>query len=50
MKRRPELERPLGSPKGPAIRAGYVYTRDFAHASVRLDIENQTGVLTWKAP
>ena len=46
----PELDRPLGWPKGPAVRSGYVYTREFAHASIRLDIEKQTGVIKWSAP
>jgi hypothetical protein len=45
----PEFERPLGAPAGPAVRDGYIYTRDFAHASVRLDIENQIGAVEWKA-
>ena len=44
----PEYDRPLGAPKGPAVRNGYTYTREFAHASVRLDIENQTGNIVWK--
>jgi hypothetical protein len=44
----PEFERPLGAPMGPAVRDGYIYTRDFAHASVRLDIENQIGSVDWK--
>ena len=48
MTRRPEFDRPLGSPKGPAVRTGYVYTREFAHASVRLDIETQTACIDWK--
>jgi hypothetical protein len=43
----PEFDRPLGAPKGPAVRSGYTYTREFAHASVRLDIEKQTGEVTW---
>ncbi|MBI5686605.1 MAG: hypothetical protein HZC54_16170 [Verrucomicrobia bacterium] len=43
-----EFNRPLGAPKGPAVRDGYVYTREFAHASVRMDIEKQTGVVEWK--
>lgn len=46
----PDYDRPLGPPKGPAVRAGYIYTREFAHASVRLDIANQTGTIEWKAP
>jgi len=46
----PDYDRPLGPPKGPAVRSGYIYTREFAHASVRLDVANQTGTITWKAP
>ena len=48
MKQHPEFERPLGAPKGPAVRTGYVYTREFAHASVRLDLETQTGKINWR--
>lgn len=48
MKHPPEFERPLGAPKGPAVRADYVYTREFAHASVRLDLETQTGKIDWR--
>jgi hypothetical protein len=44
----PEFERPLGVPKGPAVRSGYVYTREFAHASVRLDMEAQTAKIDWR--
>ncbi len=43
-----EFDRPLGAPKGPAVGDGYSYTREFAHASVRLDIETQTGIIDWK--
>jgi hypothetical protein len=49
MKHPPEFDRPLGAPKGLAVKTGCVYTREFAHASVRLDIEKQTGVIEWKA-
>jgi hypothetical protein len=45
-----EFARPLGAPQGPAVRDGCVYTRNFAHASVRLDIEKQTGVIEWRTP
>lgn len=48
MKRPPELERPLGDPKAPAVRNGYIYTREFAHAKVRVDIENEVGGIIWK--
>jgi len=44
----PEFDRPLGAPNGPAVRNGYTYTREFAHASVWLDIEKQTGAMDWK--
>jgi hypothetical protein len=40
-------DRQYGAPKGLAVRNGYTYTREFAHASVRLDIENQTGEVVW---
>jgi hypothetical protein len=50
MKRPPELERSLGAPKGPAVRDGYIYTREFAHAKVRLDIENEVGKIEWLEP
>ena len=44
----PEYDQPLGAPQGPAVRSGYSYTRKFAHASVRLDIEKQVGLIVWK--
>ncbi len=50
MKRPPELERPLGAPKGPAVRDGFTYTREFAHAKVRVDIENEAGEIEWIEP
>ena len=46
--RRADDDRPLGPPKGPAVRDGYTYTREFAHASVQLDIENETANIVWK--
>ena len=48
LKSLPEYQKPLGPPKGPAKRIGYVYTRDFEHASVWLDIEESQGKITWK--
>ena len=44
----PIFKKKLGPPKGPATRDGYIYTREFEHCSVWLDIENQTGKLTWR--
>jgi hypothetical protein len=48
MKRHPEFDRPLGEPQGPALRNGYVYSREFVHAAVRLDLESHTGEIVWK--
>ncbi len=48
MTRPPELERPLGPPRGPAVRSGDVYVREFAHASIRLDLETQTARIDWR--
>jgi hypothetical protein len=48
MNQPPQLNRPLGAPKGPATRTGDVYTREFAHARVRLDLEDRTGNIDWK--
>ena len=48
LKSLPEYKKPLGAPKGPATRDGYIYTREFEHARVWLDIENDKGKVTWK--
>ena len=42
-----EYDRPLGAPKGPAKKTGYIYTREFEHASVKLDIVKQTADIKW---
>jgi alpha-N-arabinofuranosidase len=47
LKRPPEFDRPLGPPRGPARRQGYVYEREFAHASVWLDIEHERARIVW---
>jgi hypothetical protein len=44
----PEFDKPLGPPLGPAVQDGYAYTREFAHASVWLDIENEKARIEWK--
>ncbi len=49
LKRLPEYDKPLGPPKGPAVRQGYAFTREFAHASVRLDVAAETGRIDWKS-
>ncbi len=50
MKELPEYERPLGPPKGPAVKNGYVYKRSFEYADVTVDVEAETGRIVWKAP
>ena len=44
----PEYDRPLGPPKGPASRKGHVYTRQFEHVDVWLNIRKREGRITWK--
>jgi hypothetical protein len=48
MKPLPEYSRPLGPPRGPAQKNGYVYQRSFQHADVTVDIENETASIVWK--
>jgi len=43
----PEYSKPLGFPSGPATRDGYIYTREFEHASVWLDIEHEKAEIKW---
>ena len=45
----PEFKKPLGPPKGPAVRNGFIYTREFQYASVWLDLTKRQGRITWKA-
>ena len=47
----PEFERPLGAPLGPRVRLspdGWIFTRQFEHASVRVDLSKKTGGINWK--
>jgi len=44
----PEFDKPLGPPKGEAIRKGWTYQREFAHASVFVDLENKTAKIDWR--
>ncbi len=43
----PEFDKPLGPPQGRAKRDGWKYTRNFRHASVKLDLDKETGEITW---
>ncbi len=44
----PEFDKPLGSPTGEAIRKDWSYQREFAHASVYVDLEKKTARIDWK--
>ena len=44
----PEYQKKLGKPKGPAIKNGYHYSREFEHASVELNIESGKADIKWK--
>jgi len=43
----PEFDKPLGPPKGDAVREGWTYTREFEHASVFVDLENKIARIDW---
>jgi hypothetical protein len=44
----PEYSKPLGPPKGPAVNKGYIWTREFAHASVYVDSRDRwASKITW---
>lgn len=44
----PEFDKPLGPPQDDAKRTGWTYQRDFAHASVFVDLETRTARIDWK--
>ena len=44
----PEFDKPLGPPKGPAKKDGWTYHREFAHASVSVNLETKTARIEWK--
>jgi len=44
----PEFDKPLGPPQGPAKKDGWSYQREFAHASVFVDLETKTTRIDWK--
>lgn len=47
----PEYRRRLGPPKGSASRVeqSWVFTREFEHASVKVDLEKREANITWKS-
>lgn len=48
MKDIPEYQYPLGAPTGEATQEGYVYQRAFRHASVTVDIKQETAEIIWE--
>lgn len=44
----PEYDKPLGPPKGDFVQDDWTFTREFAHASVFVDLEKRTGRIDWK--
>ncbi len=46
----PEFDRPLGPPKADALWTGLTATREFAHASVWVDLTAGTARITWRSP
>ena len=45
-----EYDRPLGAPSGQAKKDGYVYTRQFKHAEVTLDLKKRIADINWLSP
>ena len=43
----PEFGYRLGAPLGPAKKKGYVYTRNFKHAKVWVDLESEKAKIVW---
>lgn len=43
----PELDKPLGPPQGEAVQTKWTYQRNFAHASVSVDLKNKTAKIDW---
>ncbi len=44
----PEFDKPLGPPQGEAKRTGYSYQREFAHASVFVNLVTKNAKIDWK--
>ena len=42
-----EFHKPLGAPKGDAAKSGWIYTRSFKHADVRVDLSKRTARIEW---
>jgi len=46
----PQFDRPLGPPNGEFKQDGMIFTREFAHAAVRVDLETEQAHIDWKQP
>jgi hypothetical protein len=44
----PEFDKPLGPPRGLAKRDGWVWQREFAHATVSVNLETQKARIDWR--
>lgn len=44
----PEFDRPLGPPLGPAKQTRWSYQREFAHASVSVNLDTKSARIDWK--
>jgi hypothetical protein len=44
----PEFDRPLGKPQGEMVRDGWKLSREYKHASVRVDLETKTAAIRWR--
>ncbi|MFI3330631.1 MAG: putative glycoside hydrolase [Rikenellaceae bacterium] len=42
-----EYDKHLGKPYGPAVQDGYIFTRQFEHANVWVDVENELATIDW---
>ena len=45
--RLPEFEKSLGAPKGPPIKVGNKFARQFEHLTVEVDMDAETAILNW---
>ena len=43
----PDLNQRIGAPKGPAVRVGNAFTRQFERLTAHVDCDTQTGRLQW---
>jgi len=44
----PEFDKPLGNPLGDMVRNGWELSREYAHASVWVDLESKEAEIQWR--